>query len=79
MSSLVDSREAQISVLSDLTSHVRGIGPDAGIPGSIELFLVRIWDSKGHGFTANPIAGKVAIAVHEGNLDAIFEEIGKVF
>ena len=63
MTSLVDTRERKVAVLTNLAANVRGVRADGRIACSAEGRRRGMFHSQTHVFATNPIAGIVAISV----------------
>lgn len=75
---LVDSRKGQVPILPHLAADIRPIGDDGRISCVREAFALGVPDGKRCALAADPVARKVAIAVHQRDLGARVEEAGEV-
>lgn len=73
---LVDAAEGEVAVLTDLAADVGRVDLEVGVAGGVEGRGGGVVDGERDGLAAEPVAGVVAVAVHEGHLDAGIEQVG---
>lgn len=78
VASLVDAAEGEVAVLADLPPDVGRVDVDVGVAGGAEGRGGGVVDGEGDGLAAEPVAGVVAVAVDEADLDAGVEQVGEV-
>lgn len=75
---LVHAAEREVAVLADLAPDVRRIDVDVGVASGAKGRGGGVVDGEGDGLAAEPVAGVVAVAVHQADLDAGVEQVGEV-
>ena len=75
----IDTREGQVPVLAYLAARVGRIGHQRCVSSGFESVLLGMRNCERHLLSSVPVAGEIAIAVHQCNLDTVVQKISHVW
>lgn len=76
MTRLEHPRETEVSILPHETALVCAVHLHAGVSGVLELLRIAVGDGEGDFLASDPVTGEIAVAVDEGDFDALVEDVG---
>ena len=78
MGRVIDTREGEVVVLSDGAAVVRFVGDKLLVAAGSEGRGVRVCGVEAGGFSAEPVAARVAITMHHGDFDTFAQNVFQI-